>query len=90
MGWKHYQTVDHPQKRALGWQQTVWCPFTNSSLQISILQIHQISNISYYPQFNLSFEKKPLFAKMPKHHPKIYTKSSGYGCNDRDLVLLKT
>ena len=36
---------------------------TNSSLQISIFQIHQIFNISYFPQFNPSFEKKDLFPK---------------------------
>ena len=28
------------------------------SLQVSIFQIHQIFNISYFPKFNLSFEKK--------------------------------
>ena len=60
MGWKHYQIVDHPQMRlrAPGWQGTVWYPSTNSSLQISIFQIHQVFNISYFPQFNLFFEKK--------------------------------
>ena len=74
MGWKHYQTGD-PRKReaqvALG---TLRYPSTNSSLQISIFQIHQIFNISYFPQFNLSFEKKYIFPKKPKNHPKIYTK----------------
>ena len=54
--------------------QNHWYPSTNSSLQISIFQIHQIFNISYFPQFNLSFEKKYLFPKMPKNHPRIYTK----------------
>ena len=38
--------------------------------KISIFQIHQIFNISYFPQFNLSFEKKYVFLKMPKNHPK--------------------
>ena len=46
MGWKHYQTLG-----------TVWCPSTNSSLQMSIFQIQQIFVISYFPQFNKSFEK---------------------------------
>ena len=45
----------------------VWYPSTNFSLQISIFQIHQIFNISYFPQFNLSFEKKYLFPKTPKN-----------------------
>ena len=62
--------------------------FLAQNLSKKVWLIHK--SLRYFPQFNLSFEKKPLFAKMPKHHPKIYTKSSGYGCNDRDLVLLKT
>ena len=41
----------------MGWER-YWCPSINSSLQISIFQIHQIFNISYLPQFNLSFKKK--------------------------------
>ena len=49
-----------------------WYLSTNSSLQFSIFQIHQIFNISYFFQFNLSFEKKNLFPKMPKNHPQIY------------------
>ena len=66
MGWKHYQTVDPPtllkreRERTPGWKGTVWCKSTNSSLQILIFQIHQISDISYFPQFNLSHEKIPL------------------------------
>ena len=54
------------------WQGTVWYPFTNySSIQNSIFQIHQIFNIfSYFPEFNLFFEKKYLpqnVQKSPKH-----------------------
>ena len=92
MVWKHYQTVDHPQERAPGWQRTVWYPCTNSSIQIPIFQIHQTFNISYFPQFNLTFEKKYLFPKMPKNHPKMYTKppNSGHGYKHRDLALLET
>ena len=30
-------------------------------------------------QFNLSFEKKYLSPKMPKNHPKIYTKPPNSG-----------
>ena len=82
MGWKHYQTVDPPtllkreRERTPGWKGTVWCKSTNSSLQILIFQIHQIFNISYFPQFNLSFKNKCLF---PKSHPKIYTKPPNSG-----------
>ena len=46
---------------------------------MSIYQIHKISNISYFPQFKLSFEKKYLFRKMLKKHPKIYTKPPNSG-----------
>ena len=66
MGWKHYQTVDHPKRE----------PQVGSGLfgiRLPILHFkflftkgHQIFNISYSPQFNLSFEKKYLFPKMPK------------------------
>ena len=72
----------------MGWKH----PSTNSSLQISIFQIHRIFNISYFFQFNLFFEKKYLFSKMSKNHPKIYTKppNGGNGNKQRDLVLLKT
>ena len=69
MGQEPYQTVD-PQKRAPGWQGTVWCPSTNSSLQISIFQIHQIFNISYFPQFNLSFQKKISLSQNAPKSPK--------------------
>ena len=63
MGWDHYETVDPTsQKRAPGWQGKVWCPSTNSS-------IHQIFNISYFLQFNSTFEKNYLFPKMPQNQP---------------------
>ena len=32
------------------------------------------STVSYFPRFNLSFEKKYHFPKMPKNHPNVYTK----------------
>ena len=78
--------------RAPGWKGTVWYPSTNSSPQISIFKIHQIFNISYFPQFNLFLEKKYLFPKMSKNHPKIYTKppNGDYGKKHRDKALLKT
>ena len=66
MGWKHYQTVDHPKRKPQVGSGPVWYPCNNSSFQISIFQIHQIVNISYFPQFNLSFEKKISFPKCPK------------------------
>ena len=53
-----------PPKRAPGWQGAVSYP---PSLQISIFQIHVTFNISYFPQFNLPFEKRYLFQKIPKN-----------------------
>ena len=81
MGWKHYQTVDHPKRE----------PQVGSGL-FGTRVIHQIFNISYFPQFNLSFEKKSLFPKTPKNHPKIYTKlpNSGQRNKRRDLASLET
>ena len=39
-------------------KETVWCPSTYSSLQILIFYIHQIFNILYFRQFNLSSSPK--------------------------------
>ena len=49
MGWKHYHQVG-----------SGLYPPISSSLQIAIFQIHQIFNISKFPQINLSFEKKNI------------------------------
>ena len=48
----------------------------DSGIRLLILhfKFHQIFNISHFPQFNLSFEKKSLFPNMPKNHRKMYTK----------------
>ena len=79
MGWKRYQTVDHAK----------WEPQVGSGLfgirllilhfKFQFSKIHQIFNISSFPQFNLSFQKKYLFPKMHKNHPKIYTKPPNSG-----------
>ena len=79
MGWTHYQTVDHPKRQPQVDSGLFWYPPINSSFQFSIFQTHQIFDISSFPQFNLSFKKKYLFPKMPKNHPKIYTKSPNSG-----------
>ena len=44
MGWKHYRQLTPKREPQVGGG-TVWCPSTNSSLQISIFQIQQIFNI---------------------------------------------
>ena len=74
MGWKYYRTIDPRKREPQVGRGTVWYPSSNSSIQISIFRIHQIFNISYFPQFKLSFDKKYLFTKIPQNHPKIYTK----------------
>ena len=88
MGWEPYQTVGPLEKEP----QICRGLSINSSLQNSIFQIHQTFNISYFPQFNLSFEKKNLIHRMSEHHPKIYTKPQNIGeCSKwKDLVLLET
>jgi len=57
MGWKHYQTFD-PQKESPWLVGDCLVKIYTFLLQIPISQIHQIFNISYLPQFDLSFEKK--------------------------------
>ena len=67
MGWKHCQTVEHPKRE----------PQVGSGrFGIRLLILHfkflftktikSSGNISYFPQFNLSFEKNISFQKCPK------------------------
>ena len=66
MGWKHYQTVD-PRKREPQVARGLFgIRLLILHFKISIFQIHQIFNISYFPEFNLSFEKNISFPKCPK------------------------
>ena len=96
MGWKHYQTVDPtPPKRKREPQSVGDCLVSIYQFLTSNFNFPNPSNlpdISYFPQFNLSFEKKYLFPKMPKNHSKIFTKlpNSGYDYKHRDLPLLET
>ena len=70
MGWKHYQTVDHPKRE----------PQVGSGLfGIRLLILHfkfqftksiKSSAFSYFPQFNLSFEKKISLSKHARKTPK--------------------
>ena len=77
MGWKHYQTVD-PHKRE---------PQVASRLfGVHRLILHfkfQFSKSTksstfhiFFMQFNLSFQKKYLFPKMPKKSPKNLHKTA--------------
>ena len=76
MGWKHYQTVD-PRKREPQIARGLFgIRLQNSSLQIPIFQIHQIFNISYFSQFNLSFEKKISFSQNAQKSPKNLHKTT--------------
>ena len=88
MDWKHYQTVDPLQKE----------PQVGRGLfGIRVLILHFIFQFSKSVKSStfhifLSFEKKSLFPKTPKNHPKIYTKLPNSGqCNKhRDLASLET
>ena len=57
------------RNRAPGWKGTAQYSSTNSSLQISIFQIHQIFNISYFPQLNLSLIPLPKCPKITQKFP---------------------
>ena len=73
MGWKHYQTVDHPKRE----------PQVGSGLfGIRLLILHFkfqftkfIKSSTFHISFNLTYPlRKISLSKMPKNHPKIYTK----------------
>ena len=76
MGWKHYQTVDHSNESPRLVGNCLVSVYYNSSLQISIFQIHEIFNISYFPQFNLSFGKKISLSQNPPKSPKNLHKTT--------------
>ena len=77
MGWEHYQTVDPLRKESLVCRGLFGAHLLiNSSLKISIFQIHQIFNISYFPQFNLSFEKKKSHSQNVQKSPKSLHKTA--------------
>ena len=79
MGWKHYQTVDHPKRE----------PQVGRGLfGIRLLILHfklqfskSIKSSTFHIFLNLTYplRKKNLFPKMPKNHPKIYTKPPNSG-----------
>ena len=92
MGWKHYQTVDHPK-----WEPKVGRGLFGIRLLILHLKFQfskSIKSLTSHIFLNLTYplSKKYLFPKMPKNHPKTYTKSPNSGsCNkQRDLALLET
>ena len=67
MGWKHYQTVDHPaQKKAPGWYSRVFgirlliLPFKfQFSKSIKSSTFHIFLNLTYPLRKNISFQKCP-------------------------------
>ena len=80
MGWKHCQTVDHPKRE----------PQVGSGLfGIRLLILHfkfhspkSMKSSTFHISLNLTYhliEKKYLFPKLPKNHPKIYTKLPNSG-----------
>ena len=76
MGWKHYQTVEPRKRESQVGRGLFGIRLTNSSLQISIFQIHQIFNISYFPQINLSIEKKMSLSQNAQKSPKNLHKTA--------------
>ena len=79
MGWKHLQTADHPKREPQVGSGLFGIRLLILHFKFQFFKIHEIFNIAYFPQFNLSFEKKHLFPKVPKNHPKIYTKPPNSG-----------
>ena len=79
MGWKHYQTIDHPKRE----------PQVGSGLfGIRLLILHfqfqfskSIKSSTFHIFLNLTYalRKKDPFPKMPQDQPKIYTKPPNSG-----------
>ena len=73
MGWKHFQTVDHPK-----WEPQVSRGLFDAHLLILHFKFQFpkfIKSLTFYIFLNLTYPlRKNLFPKMPKNHPKIYTK----------------
>ena len=92
MGWKHYQTVDPPKTETQVGRRLSCVHPTNSSLQILDFQIHQIFNISYFPQFYLSFEKEKISSPKCPQITQKFTKNCQTVVNEirTDLALLET
>ena len=82
MDWKHFQTVD-PRKREpqvarglFGIRPLILHFKFQFSKSIKTSTFHIFLNLTYPLRKNISF---PLFPKMPKNHPKIYTKLPNSG-----------
>ena len=79
MGWKHYQTVEPPKRE----------PQVGRGLfGVHLLILHfksqfskSIKSSTFHIFFSLTYplRKKYLFPKMPKNHPKTYTKPLNRG-----------
>ena len=79
MGWKHYQTVDLPKRE----------PQAGRGLfRVRLLILHfkfqfskSIKSSTFHILLNVTYplRKNYLCPKMPKNHPKIYTKTANDG-----------
>ena len=58
MLWKHYQTVDQPKKEPQVGRGLFGIRLLIPHFKFQFSKSIKSSNISYFPQFNLSFEKK--------------------------------
>ena len=74
MGWKHYQTDDTPKGEPQNGRGlfAVYLLILYFKFQFS----KSIKSSTFHIFLNLSifFENKYVFPKMPKNHPKVYTK----------------
>ena len=70
MVWKHKQTVDHPKREPQVGSGLFGIRLLILHFKFQFFQTHQIFNISYFPQFNVSFEKKISLSKNVQKSPK--------------------
>ena len=74
MGWKHYQTVDHPKREPQVGSGLFGIRLLNLILDFKFQFSKSIKSSKFHIFLNLTYplRKKYLFPKLPKNHPKIY------------------
>ena len=79
MGWKHYQTVDHPKREPQDGSGLFGIPLVILHFKFQFSKSIKSSTFHIFLNLTHPLRKQSLFPKMPKNHPKIYTKPPSRG-----------